>query len=341
MPFSADLRKNRAASMERRAPRPLALPDDCNYVAAFLTLGCNLTCSYCINHLSGQARKAAPMKGRDWIAGLNRLALTSDLPVTLQGGEPSLHPHFIDIILGLDARIGIDILTNLQFDTDRFIERVPADRLNRDAPYAPIRVSYHPETMSLEPTLDKVEALMTAGFQVGLYSVDNDRFQPEIQRARQIAGDRGIDFRMKDMLGPDGTRARYKYPDATGGATARQCRCRTTELLISPSGRVHRCHHDLYNGILPLGSILDDDLEIENVFRDCSFYGSCNPCDVKIKNNRHQIFGHTSVEIIDIAPESTRSTGSSAMQWVGLEQMGLRHGAHAKSAAGASQRPRP
>lgn len=321
---------------------PVSLPDDCNYVAAFLTLGCNLTCSYCINHLSGRARRTAPMKGRDWIAGLNRLALRDDLPVTLQGGEPSLHPHFIDIILGLDPRIKIDILTNLQFDTDRFVETVPADRLNRGAPYAPIRVSYHPETMPLEPTIEKIEVLAKAGFQVGLYSVDNDRFQQEIDRARRTARDRGIDFRMKDMLGPDGTRARYKYPDATGSATRRDCRCRTTELLISPNGRIHRCHHDLYNGIFPLGSILDEDLEIENVFRDCSFYGNCNPCDVKIKNNRHQIFGHTSVEIIDIASDSTRATGSSDIQWIGLEQVGLRHGAHAKSTgAGASHRPRP
>jgi len=342
LPFLADLRKNRAALAELRALRPIALPEDCNYVAAFLTLGCNLTCSYCINHLSGQARRTTPMKGRDWIAGLNRLALTSDLPVTLQGGEPSLHPHFIDIILGLDPRIKIDILTNLQFDTQRFVERVPPDRLNRDAPYAPIRVSYHPETMRLEPTIEKIEVLTKAGFQVGLYSVDNDRFQPEIQRARRVASDRGVDFRMKDMLGPDGARARYKYPDATGASTRRDCRCRTTELLISPSGQVHRCHHDVYNGVFPLGSILDDDLRIENVFRDCSFYGNCNPCDVKIKTNRHQVFGHTSVEIVDIAPESTRSTGSAAMQWIGLKHVGLRHGAHAKSSrAGASHRPRP
>lgn len=321
---------------------PIALPDDCGYVAAFLTLGCNLTCSYCINHLSGPARRAALMKGRDWIAGLNRLALKSDLPVTIQGGEPSLHPHFIDIILGLHPRIKIDILTNLTFNVHRFVERVSPDRINRDAPYAPIRVSYHPETMALDATIEHVEVLMKAGFQVGLYSVDNDRFQPEIARARHVSADRGIDFRLKDLLGPDGARARYKYPGSTGASTSRSCRCRTTELLISPGGRVHRCHHDLYNDIYPLGSILDEDLRIEHVFRDCGFYGRCNPCDVKIKNDRHQVFGHTSVEIIDIAPDSTRSTESASMQWVRFEQTALRQGAQPNaSGEGASHLPRP
>ena len=181
--------------------------------------------------------------------------------MTLQGGEPSLHPHFIDIIVGLDPRIKIDILTNLTFDLHRFVEHVSPDRINRDAPYAPIRVSYHPETMSLDPTLENIEVLTTAGFQVGLYRVDNDRFQPEIQRARQMSTDRGVDCRLKDLLGPDGTRARYKYPDATGASTTRSCRCQTTELLISPGGKVHRCHHDLYNGLYPLGSILDEHFE--------------------------------------------------------------------------------
>ena len=35
-------------------------------------------------------------------------------------------------------------------------------------------------------------------------------------------------------------------------------------------------------------------------YRDCYVYGDCNPCDVKVKTNRFQQFGHTSVDIIDI-----------------------------------------
>jgi len=35
-------------------------------------------------------------------------------------------------------------------------------------------------------------------------------------------------------------------------------------------------------------------------YRECYFYGDCNPCDVKIKTNRFQQYGHTSVDIIDI-----------------------------------------
>ena len=73
--------------------------------------------------------------------------------------------------------------------------------------------------------------------------------------------------------------------------------CKTSELLIDPFGEVYRCHHDLYNQLNTVGSILDPEFEIKDIFRSCQYYGNCNPCDVKIKNNFQQVFGHTSVEI--------------------------------------------
>jgi hypothetical protein len=54
---------------------------------------------------------------------------------------------------------------------------------------------------------------------------------------------------------------------------------------------------------------LDEDFTQEKVdeFRDCYYYGSCNPCDVKVKTDRFQKFGHTSVEIKDIKALKTVS----------------------------------
>ena len=78
---------------------------------------------------------------------LFRLRSRPDLPVTLQGGEPSLHPDFHAIINGLREDIPIDILTNLQFDVNAFMRNVRPERVSREAPYASIRVSYHPQTM--------------------------------------------------------------------------------------------------------------------------------------------------------------------------------------------------
>ena len=60
--------------------------------------------------------------------------------------------------------------------------------------------------------------------------------------------------------------------------------------------RVYQCHHDLYENFPSVGNILDPEFQIEEAFRNVMFW-FCNPCDVKIKTNRFQQFGHTSVEI--------------------------------------------
>jgi len=63
---------------------------------------------------------------------------------------------------------------------------------------------------------------------------------------------------------------------------------------------VYRCHHDLYKGFPHIGNLLEPEFDIEDIFRDCDQYGDCNPCDLKIKTNRFQKFGHCSVDIKDI-----------------------------------------
>jgi hypothetical protein len=40
--------------------------------------------------------------------------------------------------------------------------------------------------------------------------------------------------------------------------------------------------------------------EYSSITWTCYNFGDCNPCDVKIKTNRFQEYGHTSVEIINI-----------------------------------------
>ena len=148
---------------------------DCNYIAAFLTMACPYRCSYCINTHESPRRKLPTLPAADWIAGLSRLANLDKpaglVPLTLQGGEPSVHPDFYDIINGLPRRLRIDVLTNLCFDVDEMIQRVRPERLRRDAPYASIRVSYHPSQVSLDELLRKTHRLLEAGFHVGIWAV--------------------------------------------------------------------------------------------------------------------------------------------------------------------------
>lgn len=288
--------------------QPIVIPERYNYIAAFLTLGCNLRCSFCINRFGDAGARYGIVAGEKWIEGLNRIESRPDLPITLQGGEPSLHPDFHNIILGIKPELNVDILTNLQFDVDRFMEEIPPHRVKRDAPYASIRVSYHPETMRLEEIKPKILRLLEHGYSVGVWAVQHPRQVAEIERARDECVADGIDFRLKEFLGMHGVEVygSYRYDGALSRKPQPPVECRTSELIIGPTGAIYRCHGDLYDGRPSIGDLCEPGLEVRDAFRPCNAFGFCNPCDVKIKTDRFQEFGHTSV---DIRPVSTGSNG--------------------------------
>lgn len=78
---------------------PITPKEHHNYVAFFLTLACNLHCNYCLNlHQNAKRsdqRAKRMLSAEDWITAANRLVLRDDLPLTLQGGEPTFTRGFI------------------------------------------------------------------------------------------------------------------------------------------------------------------------------------------------------------------------------------------------------
>ncbi|MCR4283782.1 MAG: radical SAM protein [Parcubacteria group bacterium] len=289
--------------MEKKVMLPsVKIPEPYNYIAVFLTLACNLKCSYCINDFeSGSKKKGGELlSGDEWITGLKRIISRSDLPVTLQGGEPSLHKDFIYILNNIKSELHVDVLTNLQFNVDEFIKKVDPNRVKRESPYASIRVSYHPEQVNLGSLVNKVLKMQYVGFHIGIWGVMHPAQKGYILDAQRHCLYQGIDFRLKEFLGEHKGKmyGEYKYPEACNRESKKTVLCKTTELIIGPDGSVYRCTADLYEGREPVGHILDPDFRIEDKYRPCNWYGHCNPCDIKVKTNRHQKFGHTSVDII-------------------------------------------
>jgi len=282
-----------------------------NYVAFFLTLACNARCSYCINlhdlDPRGSRPRRAHLSADEWIRAANRFELRPGLPVTLQGGEPTLHPGFFRIVNEADPSLKMDLLTNMLFDVEEFVSNVPVDRFTREAPYAPIRVSYHPGQNDIEDLIAKTSRLEDAGFRVGIYSVlhPDPAIARPVREARAMCERAGVDFRTKQFLGRWNGRlyGTYKYDEAVAADRVLSCECRTSEWLVAPNGNIHRCHADLYDGSNEVGHVLDPALpsSLLDDFRSCDIYGRCNPCDVKIKTDRFQRFGHTSVAIRNIS----------------------------------------
>ncbi|MFT6633928.1 MAG: hypothetical protein ACJAS4_003902 [Bacteriovoracaceae bacterium] len=277
------------------------LPQHYNYIGIFLSLGCNLSCSYCINHTVGLNQNRKHLDAQQWIEGLNRLNNPKSIPISLQGGEPTIHPGIFQIINGVKNQT--DLLTNLQFDPIKFSSLIDPTKFSRELPYPAIRVSYHPETMDFMVYAKKLEFLHNSGYSIGFFSVNHPKYLKEIEFAKQYCLDKGLFFKTKELLAQyEGSiYGEYKYKDSCFSKTLKTVQCRTSELLVAPEGDIFRCHHDLYNKKMPIGHILDPKFDIDDKFRICDYYGQCNPCDVKIKNNRFQEFGHCSVEITAIS----------------------------------------
>jgi len=272
---------------------PIKLPENYNYVAAFITLRCNLACPYCINR-QGEFIPRIEMGAQEWFDGLSRIETREDLPITLQGGEPTTHKEFYQLVNMLHAAgKHLDLLTNGQFDVYDFMAKVGTSVFKRQAPYASIRFSFH---MGMNPNelAKKVYTLKQKDYSVGIWALNHPDMICENSEMRAICEEVDIDFRMKEYL--DDTHGTYKYPDAITGHKNFNVLCHPSELLIAPDGLIHGCHSLLYAGCESLLHINDELISFDEA-RLCEYYGTCNPCDVKIKTNRLQQGGHTSVKI--------------------------------------------
>lgn len=227
------------------------------------------------------------MSAPDWVTGLERIQTREDLPITFQGGEPTIHKGFYDIASNLNEK-QLDLLTNGKFNRQIFMGRINYDIFKRKAPYACIRFSYH-KGLNEEYLYDKIGIMQSEGYSVGVWGLDHVD-NTDMQR---FCKENNVDFRLKQFL--DKEHGTYKYPDAVSG-DLRQVLCKPSELLVNPSGNIYRCHADLYAERNHIGHILDDVIEFPD-YSPCDFYGECNPCDIKLKTNRLQESGHCSVTI--------------------------------------------
>ncbi|MDO8517076.1 MAG: radical SAM protein [Nanoarchaeota archaeon] len=290
--------------------KEVIIPENYKYISAFLTMRCNLGCSFCLNKFSDKfyEKEFKELSGKNWVDSLNKLKSKPDIPITFSGGEPFLHKDFIYILNNIKSELNIDILTNLQWGNkgiERFISEVNPERIKRDSPYSSMRVSYHPEQMDAENLINSVKKMKDAGFSIGIWAVlyPSPQQLSAINQMQFRCKDAGIEFRLKEFTGEykGELYGDYsKYLNSAFQEKTTDCLCKTSELLIGPSGDVYRCHRDVFSEENAIDNITDPNFEIKEVFRKCNNYGQCHPCDVKSKTNYKQEIGHTSVEIKEI-----------------------------------------
>ena len=265
----------------------LEIPESLNYVAVFLTLNCHLNCSYCINDPNQSSHRKDIFKKEkvalspdEWALGLSRLKIEDDLPITLQGGEPMVYWQGKGVGKLLEKLPHkCDMLTAFPQKAENFVKSLNGQhsKLQRDAPYPSIRVSYHPEQMEklwrglgIEELVSRCADLANYGFRVsedkaksdiGIYMVA----YPEnvVTEKMKMAFSGKIPFEEKEFLGEydDQLYGTYRYPFSTNLLTSGtwnhtlSCECRTTELLLDPLGFAWGCHFHLYENWIKGGPV--------------------------------------------------------------------------------------
>ena len=284
---------------------PVALPVDYDYVGVYLTEVCHLSCAYCITRHHGAQYGGHGYRRlgvEQWIAGLNRLALPVDVPITLQGGEPFLYPDIWKLLEGLQHKV--DILTALppRVTREHFVGLQTLQWNQRPAPYPRIRVSYHRGQHDWRQLLERIARLQDI-LSIGLFYLDVPATPPEEGEAiRRTARRLGVEVRSKEFLGwwQGHFHGTIKYPGACEGTRqGRTVWCRNTVVPIAPDGLVYRCHSDLYfrRTQRAIGHVLDTTLQWPTEHTACGSFGLCSECDVKVKTNRYQVHGYTSADI--------------------------------------------
>ncbi len=279
--------------------QPYKVSDGTNYIGLFITFSCPRGCSYCINNAIQEVSPRKMAEGYKWAQGLNRLE--TSIPITFNGGEPLDHPDFFYIVNSLRDDLKVDMLTTLPYDINSFIDNMDPKRFERDLPYSSIRVTFHPEKMDLQETVQKVKALKKAGFDAEVNLVNHPGAGKETRILAEYIKSRGMGCAIKPFLGyQDGKlHGHYRYMDSCSKKKTENVNCRTSIILIDPSGDIYRCHADMFSGNSEgvRGNLFDENLNIKDEYTSCDNFGFCHPCDVQIKFDRLGNWGYTAVDI--------------------------------------------
>jgi MoaA/NifB/PqqE/SkfB family radical SAM enzyme len=202
------------------------------------------------------------------------------------GGEPTLHPDFVQIfneIRDFPGRIQIGS-NGSELAVGKLIAVTPRPRLR-------VQVSFHPTETGIEPFIERLQRLREVhGQNVGVHAITRSG-KPDLHlrdRFTQVGFDLSAhrflydhnEFYQDDLK---------DFSDMT--KPPRRIRCPLSIYKpIAPNGDIYACHQLMYtqSRIGILGNIFSrwssPALEI-----DCPMYGWCNPCDTGHFNEMEQL----------------------------------------------------
>ncbi len=274
------------------APAP-PVPDE-GVVSWNMNTTCNYRCSYCTQRFLDDRKRWA----RDVPAFLDTFGAlpsmsASSWEVKLSGGEPFLHPGFVDVVAGLAARgLFVSVVTNFSRHEliDAFVDAA-GDRLRvlscslhlefadvdvfRAQAAAVVKRLRSPSSLvvtcvATQQNLTQLEALASSFSDVGV----RFKVQPEKQDREIVAYDDDGKALLYRLGGHNGTgHIAHDYGGQPCWAGARY-------FIVDDTGEAFRCYPARRYRVERLGNVVDGTFRLREAAEPCR-YRSCN-CTVPI-----------------------------------------------------------
>ena len=280
------------------------------YWAQMLTFRCNALCKYCIlNRRGPHVPRPNELSGSQILDFWNGIEHKDKQPLSLIGGEPTLHKDFVEIVNNLEG-YAITITTNCK---NPFLREERYKKLGpRPSSTLRINTTFHPHHITPDEYIKAVDKLKETGYLVDQTSyVLYPNFPQEYKKAVEKVAEK-IDIYDSPYMGfwsvekgfdaklciennePDesyqgktdigrlcGITDFDGYRDLCGQSEPRHAVCQIPlrTLIVDPEGTIYPCHYRLYYA---KGKIchIDDFRPINNEVCRCEFYGFCNHCDI-------------------------------------------------------------
>ena len=219
------------------------------------TKNCNYKCDYCVSH--NKIDKAFTNKDI-WTKICNFINelynKTNALGLNIYGGEPTLHPDFLDIIKNLNDNIKYELFTNMSASLDLYDEFIYL------RPKCSISASIHPRHMNVDDFIYKLEYLLNKHKQIHITiycGIDNIYYPNKLdvdeinKKLHEIltsnrcsmtmfpivysgnSSNINIETNNKNTTIVNSVKINYKNIDVSN--------CFTNKAVIDPSGYIYQC----------------------------------------------------------------------------------------------------
>lgn len=228
-------------------------------VRCYLTLNCNLNCSFCsagVPKISDKI-KSKHIEPERWAEGINR----RNRHTILAGGEPFLYPYFTELIGLLGSTYKIEIYTNLTQDVKPFIEKA-----NR---YYSFLISYHPGT-DFKTWSKNVQLLYYSGFGIRFHIIKIDDWKDRIEQIKDLG------FRITACDNQNSGKKSTCYHDGL-------VKCTSNHYFYGPDGYRYMCITKMGLGTGQLEHISSEDGDLLQTDTSCKLFGACVGCDNNIE----------------------------------------------------------